>query len=131
MTHALYNELQLVESGQDEHVQLWMQCSATIAMMEEVLGLMNMDARHAKKLLSIIYMKVQDQDVFSESEHDVIMKREVNRFYPIFLNYLQNANYRGASTATVSPKEDTTRVLRFFDAWRRADVKILESFQNE
>ena len=122
MYQDLGDKLTQLERESEEEFQRWMLLPSTIEGVQNVLESMNVHKNHGKKIISILYMHKYD-DVFGENDHDVIMKREVQRFYPIFLSYLNNQSD--------PPVNDVTRILRFFHAWRQEDVAMLATFENE
>ena len=95
-----------------------MQTEGAIDQMNDILNQMSISTTNTKKVLGIMYMHCTD-GIFSETDHDVVMKRETKRFYDIFMRYLEQED-------VASPSADVERILRFFEAWRRLDVHMLQ-----
>ena len=116
----LYNEIKSMENRDDDYIEEWMQLNTTINSMESWLKSMNISDKYKKILLCVIYIKIKN-DVLSDSEHDKIIRKEVERFYPLMISQMINNNNDLFSLEII-------RISKFYAAWLKKDKQILELF---
>ena len=120
MNLDLYNDIKQIETADDKTIQIWMQEDSTMEKISNCFVFLN--PMQIRKLLCIVYMNIQTE-VFSDDNHDKIMKKESKRFYTLFVKYLEISGN--------SIEHEITRVIRFYDAWSRQDQLILKQFDEE
>lgn len=128
--HNLLADIQRLSVSRDfTQVSQWMRTPSTQETTRHVLVDMNVpiedgisnatDAAASPKIvLAILCMAMTEEEVFSETPNDAIMKRESRLFFSRFQTLL------GTPDSSYNAQEVCRRAQRFYRAWARIDRRV-------
>lgn len=102
-----------------DSISAWIQERRVLDATGSLLENINIDKRKKRMLLAILVMSFDDE-IFSESAHDIRMKEVAKEFIPEFTKYLKNE-----TTST----EFINNSIQEYEIWLQTDRQILLQFE--
>jgi len=114
--------VQIAEAnGEFSKLAQWIKEPATIGLVAEWLASLSIERTLAKKLLALVYMAHEAEQMFDDSDADQRMAREAARFKDKLVSQLK----RGTKKAREETFEQSfVRARRFHAAWAAQDVPM-------
>ena len=121
-----------------DQLSQWMRATSTLETARAALKTLGAPNASPRLLLAVACMALDAESTFSESDHDVIMRREATRFHRALLKALRaastaeeaevdaaeraaRANEEGGGTTATPFSEVARRASRFYKAWSAHD----------